>query len=234
MRIYDTLILMDDRRSKIIACKTLIAVLLVMMPGQVAAGNTSQTLLDDLRSNNKEVETAAIVELGKIKDASSLKALIGVFNTIGEDWKIQIKALDALAASGAPMVTDILMYALVNACPAIKWHAAVGLGGFNDDERVVNALIAALDDSTMFIREAAIESLGRIRALKAVPYLGKELRDSHFSVRLQAVRALERIGDQQSLFFLKWSADNETDPIIRNEAAAIVMGAAARQGALLR
>src|SRR5208283_1313641 len=114
-----------------------------------------------------------------------------------------------------------------------KWHAAVGLGLYNSDARVVDALISALDDSTLFIREAAIESLGKIRAVKAVPSLGNALHDSHFAVRLKAVRALESIGDQQSLFFLKWSADNETEPIIRDEAVSAVKGAAS-QGALLR
>ena len=220
--------------SKIIAGTILIFLLLFILPWQAAAEGSGDRLMRDLQSGNKAVRSAAIEELGKIQDRSSLEALIGEFNASGEDWKLQIKALDALAASGAPMVTDTLMDALVNACPAIKWHAAVGLGGYNDDARVVDALIAALDDSTMFIREAAIESLGKIRALKAVPYLGKALRDSHFAIRLKAVRALESIGDQQSLFLLKWSADNETDPFIRDEVVLTVKGAAARQGAMLR
>ncbi len=222
--------------SKIIAGTILIFLLEFILPWQAAAESSGDRLMGDLQSGNKAVRSAAIEELGKIKDRSSLEALIGVFNSIGEDWKLQIKALDALAASGKPMVTDTLMYALVNYCPAIKWHAAVGLGRFNDDARVVDALIAALDDSTMFIREAAIESLGKIRSLKAVPYLGNALHDSHFAVRLKAVRALESIGDEQSLFFLKWSADNETDPVIRDEAVSIVRvrGAAAGQVELVR
>jgi len=211
-----------------------IFVLLFALSQQAAAEGGGDTLISDLQSGNKAVRSRAIEELGKIKDRRSVEALIGVVNTIGEDWKIQIKALDALAASGAPMVTDTLMDALVNACPAIKWHAAVGLGGYDDDARVVDALIAALDDSTMFVREAAIESLGKIRALKAVPYLGKALHDSHVAVRLKAAKALESIGDKQSLFFLQWSADNEADPFLRDEAVAIVKGAAGRQGALLR
>ncbi len=220
--------------SKIVAGTILLFTLVLILPRQATAGSDVDRLRGDLQSDNKEVRSAAIEELGKIKDRNSLEALIGVFNSLGEDWKLQIKALDALAASGAPMVTDTLMDALVNYCPAIKWHAAVGLGRYNSDARVVVALIAALDDSTMFIREAAIESLGKIRALNAVPYLGNALHDSHFAIRLKAVRALKSIGDQQSLFFLKWSADNETDPFIRDEALLIVKGAAASQGELLR
>ena len=220
--------------SKMIAGTILIFLLLFILPLQAAAEAGGDRLMRDLQSSNKAVRSAAIEELGKIKDRSSLEALIEEFNSIGEDWKIRIKALDALAASGEPMVTDTLMDALTNSCPAIKWHAAVGLGGYSGDARVVDALIAALDDSTMFIREAAIESLGKILALKAVPYLGKALRDSHFAIRLKAVRALESIGDQKSLFLLKWSADNETDPLIRDEAVLIVKGIAALQGELLR
>jgi len=86
----------------------------ILLPWQAAAEGGGDRLVGDLQSSDKAVRSAAIDELGKIKDRSSVVALIGVFNSTGEDWKLQIKALDALAASGAPMVTDTLMDALVN------------------------------------------------------------------------------------------------------------------------
>ncbi len=217
--------------SKIIAGTIFIFLVLFILPRQAAA---EDRLMRDLQSGDDAARLAAIEELGKINDSRSLAALIDESQAISEDWKIRLKAMDVVAASGAPKVADVLMDALTNACPAIKWHAAVGLGGYNGDARVADALIAALGDSTMFIREAAIESLGKIRASKAVPYLGRALRDSHFAIRLKAVMALERIGDQQSLSLLKWSADNESDPLIRDEAVSIVKRTAAGQGELLR
>jgi HEAT repeat protein len=168
---------------------------------------------------------------GEMKDENSLRALIQLANEPQEDWKMRIKALDTLAASGSPMVTDTLMEAVANSCPAIKWHAVVGLGNYDGDTRVIDALIYALDDPTMYIREAAIESLGKVRARKAVQYLVGALQDSHFAIRLKAVGALENIGGEQALSFLKRSADNEMDPFIKNEAAAAVRRLAARKGA---
>lgn len=225
---------MDYRSTKIIAVTTLIVVFFAILSRQAAAGNATVALLDDLRSSNKEVEMAAIEKLGQMKDEKSLNAIIEVLNARQEDWKIRIKAMDVLATSRAPMVTDALMDALADSCPAIKWHATVGLGGFNDDARVVDALIAAMDDSTMYIREAAIESLGRIRARKAVPYIGAALRDSHFAIRLKAVRALKNIDDGQALLFLKSAANNEPDIFIKDEEVSILKAFALHNGAVSR
>ena len=171
---------------------------------------------------------------GEIKGDNTLEALIRVANERQEDWHVRVKALDALAASGSPMVTDTLMDAAFNACPAIKWHAVVGLGNYGSDARVVDVLISALDDPTMFIREAAIESLGKIRAGKALHYIDSALRDSHFAIRLKAVAALKNIGGKEALLSLERAADKEVDPFIKNEAAAAARRLAVRQGTDLR
>lgn len=171
---------------------------------------------------------------GDMRAGDSLKALMRLAVDERENWHMRIKAIDALAASGAPMVTDALMEEAANACPAIKWHAIVGLGGYDDDSRVADALMAALDDPTMYIREAAIEALGKIRAGKAVDYIGGALLDDHFAIRLKAVRALESIGGEQALLFLKRSADHDADPFIRDEAAAAARRLSSQQRAKLR
>jgi HEAT repeat protein len=200
------------------ACNTLIAVLLAVLSGRAAAfEDVFDSLVDDMNNGNKAERMAAISKLSEMKDERSLKALINEFHEPYEDWKIRIKALDALAASGSPMVTDALIDGLNDSCPAIKWNSAMGLGGYNNS-RTINAL----DDSTLFIREAAIESLGKIRALKAVPHLGIAVRDSSFAVRLKATLALGRIGDEQSMSFLEWVAQNEKDLFIREEAVSIL------------
>lgn len=219
---------------RVLTVAALPAVLMFMLCSGAAADGGTDALLNDLHSDNKIVQIRAIEKLGKMKDEESLKALAGVFNTMEEDWHIRIKALDALAASGDPMAPDTLMYALINSCPAIKWHAAIGLGGYGNDDRVADSLIAALEDSTLYIREAAIESLGRAHTVKAVPYVGYALSDRHFAIRLKAARALESIGGEQALLFLKRSVEKEADPIIKAEVVSIIKRFTARQGAMLR
>lgn len=196
-------------------------VLVFLLSGQAAAVEFA-SILDELHNGDKAERMEAVETLSKMKGEESLRALLDEFNTIAEDWEVRIKALDALAASGDAMVTDALLYALIDSCPAIKWHAAVGLGGYGSDARVIDALIAALDDPTIYIREAAIGSLGQMRAIKAIPQIDKALHDSHFSVRLKATLVLESIGDERSRRLLKWMADNEPDLFIRDKAASIL------------
>lgn len=183
-------------------------------------------ILDDMRHGSKAERIMAVKKLSMMKDARSLDALIEEFHELYEDWHIRIMALDALAASGDPKATDSLVDGSYDSCPAIKWHAIVGLGGYANG-RSIRALIDALDDSTMYERESAIESLGRIRALQAVPYLGNALHDRNFAVRLKATEALGRIGGEQALLLLKSEAQNEKDPFIRNEATLILSRPAA-------
>ncbi|MBF0505534.1 MAG: HEAT repeat domain-containing protein [Nitrospirae bacterium] len=178
-------------------------------------------LVENVKNGNKEERIAAIEKLAGMKDERSLTVLINEFNELYEDWRIRIRALDALAASGKSMVTVALVNGSYDSCPAIKWHAVAGLGGYAN-EKSIHALIDALDDSTMYIRETAIESLGRIRAREAVPYLGNALHDRNFAVRLKATVALGRIGDEQALLLLKWETQNEKDLFIKDEAAYIL------------
>ncbi len=199
-----------------------------MLSGRAAAVQDGfDLLLDNLKRGNKEERIAAVETLSGMKDERSLKALINEFNELYEDWRIRIMALDALAASGNPMVTEALVDGSYDSCPAIKWHAVSGLGGYGN-AKAISALIDALDDSTMYIRETAIQSLGRIRAREAVPYLGSALHDRNFAVRLKATVALGRIGDEQALLLLKSETQNEKDLFIKDEAASILKRLAAK------
>lgn len=220
--------LMYNGRSKIIAGTTLTVVLLAVLSlfsilsGRAAAiEDRFDGLVNDLKYGNKVQRISALEKLSNLKDERALEALIEEFHELHEDWHIRIMALDVLAASSAPMVTGALVDGVYDSCPAIKWHAVVGLGVYRNT-RAINALIDALDDSTMYIRESAIESLGRIRARQAVPYLGNALHDRNFAIRLKATVALGRIGDDQALLLLKWVAHNEKDLFIRDEAVAIL------------
>ena len=103
-------------------------------------------------------------------------------------------------------------------CPAIKTYTAVALGSFKGDKRVVDALISGLSDPELLTREASIRSLGRIGSRRAVPLLIRVLNDSHVSIRLSAIKALGEIGSTRAIPELQGIAEDDVDPVVKNEA----------------
>ena len=163
-------------------------------------------------------------ELGRIGDDDSVRALMSVIENQGEDWKIQIRAIRLLAEIKSPKAIDIFMRILqdpffTNDCPALKWNAALALGNYKGHSKVADVLIDALTDKTLYVREAAIQSLGEIGSRKAVPYLIFALNDKSFAIRVSAIMALGKIRDGSAIPFVKRVLDNDADPHIRDEAA---------------
>lgn len=69
-----------------------------------------------------------------------------------------------------------------------------------DDARVVDALIAALDDPSIEVRRNAVESLGALRASGAVPSLcDLVVHDRAMGVQRAAITALARLRDTRAV-----------------------------------
>ena len=80
-------------------------------------------------------------------------------------------------------------------------------------ERVVSALISALDDPSPTIRLEAVESLSHLEAKEAVPGLIGRLADVDDEVRRAAVEALGKIADPKA-----------TEPLVAFVEQRIVTG----------
>src|SRR5271157_2402181 len=115
--------LIYNGRFKIIAGTTLAVVLLAVLSlfsilsGRAAAiEDRFDGLVDDLKHGNKAERIAALEQLAGMKDERSLKAIIEEFHELHEDWHLRIMALDFLAASGNPIVTQSLVDGLNDSC----------------------------------------------------------------------------------------------------------------------
>ncbi|MDA8214663.1 MAG: HEAT repeat domain-containing protein [Nitrospiraceae bacterium] len=190
--------------------------------GNVYADDIDKLILK-LQHNDLRVRILAIEELGRIRDDESVRALMSVIENQGEDWKIQIRVVKLLAEIKNPRAVDLLIKVLDDPfftydCPALKWNAALALGNFKNYSKVVDVLIDALTDKTLYVREAAMQSLGNIGDRKAVPYLISALSDKSFAIRMSAIKALGKTGDESAIPFVKRVLDNDADPHIRDEA----------------
>ena len=193
----------------------------------IFAGDATADMIDEIKveleSNNWKTRLSAVEKLKGIKDERAFKLLLEIADTSVEYWPIKIKAMLLLGEIGNPKAIELLLKVFNDAflnseCPSIKSHAAIALGHFNKDKRVVDALITGINDGEVLTREASVNSLGKIGNPKAVPFLIPALNDKSFAVRLSAVRALGKIGDPQAIPYLQKIADSDNDPYMKNEA----------------
>lgn len=183
-------------------------------------------LVTSLRSDDLKMQLSAVEELGRLREREAIDALLNFVFTKEENWRVKIRGIGVLGDIADRRVSDRLVTLLNDPflnedCPAMKWHTAMALGkDFNKGSRAVSALIEALDYGNLLIKEAAIQSLGKIGDSRAVPFLIPALGDKNFAIRFSAIKALENIGDKQAVTFLRQITDNESDKQIKDAAVS--------------
>jgi HEAT repeat protein len=185
---------------------------------EAAYCSSADLLLARLQLYDPDLSMQSIEKPATVTDKQFVRALSSVATNLNEDWHIRISAIRVLGNTQNPAATDALMTTLLDFCPAIRWNAANALGGFTDDPRVVDSLLKALHYETIYIREAAIRSLGRIGSSKAVPRLIELLNSPSFAIKSSAIVSLGQIGDTGAIPHLKLIAQQDADPLLRSQA----------------
>ena len=163
-----------------------------------------EDLTKKLYNYDINVQVSAVEELAKMGDEKAVEALLKFVFMKSEDWRVKIRAIRLLGNIPDTGVSDKLVTIfndpfLNDECPAMKWNTAVALGHrHNKGTRAVDVLIDALNYDNLLIREAAIQSLGKIGDPISVPYLITALNDDRFAVKYNAVKALENIGSKEA------------------------------------
>jgi len=197
--------------------------LLFSLCGTGAAGDLDHLLAKVPETVSGE-DVAELGEPGKKGDRRAVEALMRIVEQRRDDWELQASAIRLLGEIANPIATELLIrvvtdHFFTNECPALKWNGIVALGNFKNDSRVVEALLYRLNEDTLYLREAVIQSLGKLGDREALPYLIAALNDRRFAVRFSAVKALGAIEDPRAIPFLERVAAGDGDPLIREEAS---------------
>lgn len=214
---------MSSRTFWGIVFSLLLLAMAITVPATLFASDDIQKIREGLDNMDWEVRLSTLEKLRNVKGERAVNLLMDVAGTRGERTTVKITAIQLLGESEDPRAVEMLLPIFNDStlnwdCPAIKSYAAIALGYFKGDSRIVDALISGLDDPELLTREACIQSLGRIGSMKAVPYLIRALKDNYVSIRLSAIKALGEIGDPQALSHLKRIEENDTDSVVRNQA----------------
>lgn len=194
-------------------------VFLVLLNGFTFA-STHDELIKKLEINEWEDLFYKKGEINKYKSGDNFRRLVDIAENKGLDWHIRIKAIRLLSITANIAVPDILINMLYDPffnheCPAIKSSVAEAMGNFKNDSRIVDALIYALNDGEIHVREASIDSLGKIGNKKAVPSLLNIVDDKSIALRIAAIRSLGVLGDNSALNKLKFIAEKDNIEEVR-------------------
>jgi HEAT repeat protein len=217
---------MNTLTYRSIFSRTFFSVCLVLIVFAVSTGLAAESfdkIKADLDSREWEVRMAAVERLNNLKDEKTIDLLMQVAENRAEYWPVKIKAIKLLGESSDPKAVHVLLTIFNEPfhnweCPAIKSYTALALGNFKGNTKVVDSLIAGINDRELFTREASIQSLGKIGNPAAVLPLVDALKNESPAVKLSAIKSLEMIGDPQAIPHLQRIAENDNDPVIKDQA----------------
>jgi HEAT repeat protein len=198
---------------------------LLIAPAIIFAEGDFEQMSQGPESSDWEVRLSEIEKLEHKKDQDTIDLLMKIAGTRDEYWPIKVKAIRYLGESKDLKTVDLLLTIFNETfpngeCPSIKSSAALALGNFRDNPRVVDALLNGVNDRELLVREASIRSLGKVGSPTAVIPLIRLLDDPRFAVKLSAIKSLREIGDQRAIPYLQRIAENDTDAVVKDEAKA--------------
>lgn len=205
-------------------------------------------LLGVLNDNDPRVAEASALSLAELKDARLGGVLLAALdNAAGYKKAAIFRALKELRVAGslAPALLSMsdadaqvrqaavsvlgylrddralspLSLVAVEDPDAEVRRIATGALGFSLTLPLIfPALIAALNDASWQVREEAVMTLGKLRAVDAIPELIVAMQDEYWQVRIKAARSLGRLKSREALPVLA-DALFHTISNLRKEAA---------------
>jgi len=169
---------------------------------QELGGLTVEPLHAALRDGDPKVRERAADILGKIKDRRSVDPLITALRD--NDKSVRYAVAGALGQIADSRVVPPLIAALRDPEPIVSDEAQYSLARLGN--LAFDLLIATLQHKDPTLRGLAIETLGLIGDLRAVPPLINALKDRNDFLRSDAAKALKEITKQDFGWdFAKWS-----------------------------
>ena len=201
----------------------LAGIIFFVVPSFCSAEMSLEEIKAEFKHKDLEGRLGAIQKLEGRRDEETIDFLMAVAGNGWENWHVKIRAIQFLGKAENPKAVDLLLKIFTSrslhySCPAIKTYAALALGNFRQDGRIQDILIRGVQNDELQVREACVQSLGKIGDARTVPHLILLLNDHSIAIRLSAVYALERIADPRAVPYLEILSEKDSEEIVRNVA----------------
>jgi len=161
--------------------------------GQVGHRSARAVLEGALADRDAEVVALAVEALGKLGDPAVTPRLTP-FLAKGTPAQ-RMRACESLWRLADSTGVDALIAALADRDPAVRWRVLWALEKLPQAARIVPAVAPLLGDADALVRAHAARTLGRLKSPLATGALMGALEDSDPAVVVNAVRALQLVGD---------------------------------------
>lgn len=169
----------------------------VRLLGEIRSDKTLDAIIGALADNDPVVRGNVLDALNRNRSDKAVAAIINLVNDKSKDVNTRAKAVRVLGNMNSIKYVDTLIRALRDQNSYIRSNAAQGLSGLVSG-KVEKALVRALkNDSNSGVRYYACVGLERIGTTNAVTAIIHALKDKHYSVQSEAIRALERIAKKE-------------------------------------
>lgn len=189
------------------------------------------TCFNENRDHYLEVRSTAATILGNLKYESAILPLMDIMNDRDESYRLRLWAADALGKIGNSQAVVPLIRIVSDEEEKslyLKESAAKALGMIGD-ERAVDSLINILEvrqgmmDRFTFLKEKAIEALGRLKPQKEtrLQALKNVLNDESPQVRASAIDALAQIEDDDITLVIEPMIYDNNEEVARTAICAL-------------
>ncbi|MBN2736363.1 MAG: HEAT repeat domain-containing protein [Spirochaetales bacterium] len=183
-------------------------------------------LLEKLKDDefSEKIKPEIIRTLGDIKSQKAVEILMGFLENTDEEKTWRLYSAESLGKIGDTRALPLLKKVFEEKDALIKAYAAKALSFFNMEE-VIDILIQGLKDSNWKVRQASAEALANKDAAAAIEILKyKAKNDPVNRIKLEALKALSAIGNQQCIDFLMTLFEDEKTALdLREQALSLVL-----------
>ena len=188
----------------------------VEIPGvieQLAAFGEPAVLqaLEAFHMDHAQIRKFAVDLLGWLGDDRGFSLIV---QALKDDYPgVRISALWAVVHFKHPSVLSLVIEALQDNDRRVRREAisVLSFSSFWGEEQAITALMDLRKDPDGEVRADVIQSLGRHREMRAIPYFLEAIQDGHESVRCGAARALAEMRETQAIpLLISMLADSTT------------------------
>ena len=190
--------------------------------GQIGRRSARAALERSLADPDSEVVDLALEALGKLGDRAATPRVTALL--VSPSPRLRGDAAVALWRLADTSAAGVLVAGLADPVPAVRWRMAYALEKLALPARVVPAVAPLLGDPDPLVRAHAARTLGRERSPLATPALVAALQDPDVAVVVNALRALQSVGDTAAAGLLPAIAKGlvHADPYVRVTAATVL------------
>ncbi|AZO96048.1 HEAT repeat domain-containing protein [Halocella sp. SP3-1] len=143
------------------------------------------------------------------------------------DPSTQIWYIDILGEEQNKEFYQVLLNLLASDNPEVKIHVLEKLSDYELSNKIIDKIIALLEDENWGVRSKAVKILGELEITKAAPALAKKMTDKSGVVRASATEALFNLGYEGIKYIFELAKKPEapkeiTDMIKKQDIAFII------------